>query len=180
MKFKRIVTLLTVMLVAIAAVALAPGSASAVPTGWRWLIGNESGKCLTVHGSPPYVNGADIDIYTCVTPIQDNQLWAPASYTISGVTLWYLQSKTAVSKALTVRGAGTANGTALELWSIGAGSIPDNQLWFADNTPYSNTYYFRGFQSNKCVTVHGGGSVNNTPVDIWTCVNQTNQMWYVA
>lgn len=182
MRFKQIALTLSVVLVSsLAGVALTPGSASAAPPGgFNWIRGFESNKCLTVHGSPPYVNGADIDLYDCMVPVQDNQRWSVGSIGNPGFLGYILQSKTVLGKVLTVRGGGTANGTRLELWDQVGFPPQDNQLWWANIAPHQQTYYFMGRQSNKCATVHGGGSANNTPIDIWDCLGQTNQMWTVT
>ncbi|MFI8933817.1 ricin-type beta-trefoil lectin domain protein [Streptomyces sp. NPDC053474] len=70
-------------------------------------------------------------------------------------------------KCLDVNGAGTANGTAVQIWGC-SGSV--NQLWsaFTDGTLRA---------MGKCLDVAGGGTANGTKVQIWACHGGANQVW---
>ncbi len=172
---KRIAAAFAIILAAaVAAVALTPTGASAASFA-DWMVGFESGKCLTVHGTPPYMNGSNIDLFTCVTgPVQDNQGWIVSADGNGS----FLIINRGTAKCLTVRGAAPYyNGNALELWSCTT-PTQSNQLWsLGMNLNHPDARYLYSNAAGKCVTVHGGGSGNNTPVDVWTCLGQTNQEW---
>ncbi len=69
---------------------------------------------------------------------------------------------------LDVVGQGTANGTAVQVWSC-SGSA--NQQWTYDGT---NLRVY----GNMCLDVAGGGTANGTPLQIWQCsAGDTNQVW---
>ncbi|WP_279631408.1 SGNH/GDSL hydrolase family protein [Streptomyces aquilus] len=70
-------------------------------------------------------------------------------------------------KCLDVNGAGTADGTAVQIWSC-AGSI--NQYWsaYTDGTLRS---------MGKCLEASGWGTANGTKVQIWSCNGGANQVW---
>ncbi|MFF1300830.1 MULTISPECIES: ricin-type beta-trefoil lectin domain protein [unclassified Streptomyces] len=71
------------------------------------------------------------------------------------------------AKCLDVNGAGTADGTAVQIWSCGGGA---NQLWsaYADGTLRS---------MGKCLDAAGGGTANGTKVQIWACHGGAQQVW---
>ncbi|MFF6780757.1 ricin-type beta-trefoil lectin domain protein [Streptomyces sp. NPDC012510] len=70
-------------------------------------------------------------------------------------------------KCLDVNGAGTADGTAVQIWSCGGGA---NQLWsaYTDGTLRS---------LGKCLDVAGGSTANGTKVQLWACHGGANQVW---
>ncbi|GAP46546.1 FG-GAP repeat domain-containing protein [Streptomyces azureus] len=69
-------------------------------------------------------------------------------------------------KCLDVNGAGTADGTAVQIWSCGDGA---NQLWsaYTDGTLRS---------MGKCLDA-AWGTANGTKVQTWTCNGGSNQVW---
>ena len=70
-------------------------------------------------------------------------------------------------KCLDVNGAGTADGTAVQIWGC-SGAV--NQLWsaYTDGTLRS---------MGKCLDAAGGGTANGTKVQIWACTGGSNQVW---
>ncbi|MEU1122213.1 ricin-type beta-trefoil lectin domain protein [Streptomyces sp. NPDC005899] len=70
-------------------------------------------------------------------------------------------------KCLDVSGAGTADGTAVQIWSCGGGV---NQLWSAHS---DGTLRSMG----KCLDAVGRGTANGTKVQIWSCSGGSNQVW---
>ncbi|GGU21267.1 hypothetical protein GCM10010244_54760 [Streptomyces coeruleorubidus] len=70
-------------------------------------------------------------------------------------------------KCLDVNGAGTADGTAVQIWSCGDGA---NQLWsaYTDGTLRS---------MGKCLDAAGWGTANGTKVQTWTCNGGSHQRW---
>ena len=171
---KRLLAVLTVVLVG---VAIGPVGAYAAPTigEYHSTRGIESNKCMTDHGAN-LNNGADIDIFTCVANAEHNQQWIYVLYTQP----YYFIQLYGTNKCLTVRGGGGVDGTPLELWDCLTSPVQPNQLWWTTDSGQSTANWaIKAYGSNKCVTVHGGGSANNTPIDIWTCLGgQGNQFWY--
>ena len=185
-KFKRIVAALAMLVISVVAGAVAApiGASANPPNGWHQYIGVESGKCLTVHGAGPYVNGTVVDIFTCVTPVQDNQLWNifPIYDGNGNQYGWSISSKVGnvFGRLLTVHGSPPyLDGTITEIWdpTPPSGQLQSNQVWYPTaGSPYA----FNNAGAGRVLTVHGGGAVNNTPVDIWQDYGQNNQRWYVV
>jgi lysophospholipase L1-like esterase len=83
---------------------------------------------------------------------------APAATSVqSGIT----------GKCMDVNGAGTADGTAVQIWGC-SGSA--NQLWsaYTDGTLRS---------MGKCLDAAGWGTANGTKVQLWACHGGANQVW---
>jgi Ricin-type beta-trefoil lectin domain len=75
------------------------------------------------------------------------------------------------SLCLDVVGQGTANGTAVQVWSCSGNA---NQQWTYDGT--SLRVY-----GDKCLDVTGGNTTNGTKLQIWDCATgNANQMWTEA
>ncbi|MFD5127986.1 ricin-type beta-trefoil lectin domain protein [Streptomyces olindensis] len=70
-------------------------------------------------------------------------------------------------KCMDVKGAATADGTAVQTWSCGGGA---NQLWsaYTDGTLRS---------MGKCLDAAGWGTANGTKVQLWSCHGGANQVW---
>jgi hypothetical protein len=73
------------------------------------------------------------------------------------------------NKCMDVRGAGTANGTAVQMW--GCVGVP-NQQWRINNGKIVG-------YGNKCLDVRGAGTANGTVVQMWDCVDVPNQQWSI-
>ena len=72
-------------------------------------------------------------------------------------------------KCLDVSGAGTADGTLVQLWTCN-GSGAQNWQAQADGT-------LRNPNSGKCLDVTGSGTADGTQIRIWTCGTAANQKW---
>ncbi|MEV6183181.1 ricin-type beta-trefoil lectin domain protein [Streptomyces sp. NPDC052015] len=72
-----------------------------------------------------------------------------------------------VGKCLDVNGAGTADGTAVQIWGCSGGA---NQLW---------SLYTNGTRRSmgKCLDAAGWGTANGTKVQLWACHGGSNQVW---
>jgi len=66
-------------------------------------------------------------------------------------------------------GAGTADGTKIQLWTCN-GSGAQNWVAQADQT-------VRNPQSGKCLDVSANSSADGQDVHLWTCHGQANQRW---
>ena len=117
------------------------------------LAGTASGRCLTASSS----NGVQATIADCAGSAL--QLW---SYTTSG-------QLTVGGRCLDVYGQGTANSTAVDVWTCNGGT---NQKW-TRNVDGSYT----GVQSGRCLDVKGAATASGTLVQIYDCNSGTNQAW---
>lgn len=73
-------------------------------------------------------------------------------------------------RCLEVAGAGTANGSGVQLWDCWGGA---NQQWTYTAGKQLKVY------GNKCLDASGQGTSNGTAVVIWDCNGQANQQWNV-
>ncbi len=179
--FKRIALGLAVVLLSV--VAIQSPALAWVPF---WVPNWAAAKCMTAHGAGPYVNGTDIDVYTCISSpsYQNNQGFVFEALT-SNPSLYRLRMLT-TNKCLTVRGGYVdTNGTQMELWDC---LDQYNQIFFFDySTPHGSVHGYGALliaasgPDPKCVTVHGAAPyANNTVVDVWDCLGQSNQEWSKA
>ncbi|MFI9642471.1 ThuA domain-containing protein [Micromonospora sp. NPDC051925] len=70
-------------------------------------------------------------------------------------------------KCLDVRGAATADGTQIQIYTCNGGA---GQTWTV--TPNSTIKAL-----GKCLDVSGGGTANGTKIQLWTCTGGTPQNW---
>jgi beta-galactosidase len=73
-------------------------------------------------------------------------------------------------RCVDVPGAGTANGTQVQLWDCNGNS---NQRWTPTSSKQLQVY------GNKCLDADGQGTSNGTQVIIWDCNGQANQQWNI-
>jgi uncharacterized protein (TIGR03790 family) len=79
-----------------------------------------------------------------------------------------IHPQAASNLCLDVAGQGTANGTAVQLWSCTGNP---NQQWTYNGTTLS-------VYGNKCLDVTGGSTANGTKLQIWDCAaKNANQTW---
>ena len=75
---------------------------------------------------------------------------------------------TGSGKCLDVLGAGTANSTALDIWTCSGGT---NQAWTLTAAGELRVY------GDKCLEAYQQGTADGTKVDIYTCNGGANQKW---
>lgn len=123
-----------------------PGQSAA-----RQLVGAQSGRCADVTDS---ADGTPVQLRDC----------AGATWTPSGAQLTAYGTK-----CLDASGQGTADGTAVIIWTC---SGQANQQWKvnADGT-------VTGVQSGRCLDATGQGTAAGTRLVLWTCNGQANQKW---
>ena len=68
-------------------------------------------------------------------------------------------------------GGVNADGTKTQIWDCTPGD--PNQQWSYNST----TRQLINPTTGKCLDVTGQNSADNTPLQIWTCNGQSNQMW---
>jgi protocatechuate 3,4-dioxygenase beta subunit len=69
-----------------------------------------------------------------------------------------------------ITGAGTANGTLVELWTCNGGG---NQQWLPVNGMLVNPV------SGRCLDDPGFNTANGTQLEIWDCNGGSNQQWAI-
>jgi hypothetical protein len=85
-----------------------------------------------------------------------------------------LTPQNATSSRLDANGAGTTNGTKVQIWSANNGS---NQSWTFTNQSGSIYTISPSYATSLCLDVNGGGTSNGTIVQLWACSGTNNQKW---
>jgi hypothetical protein len=129
------------------------GGGGTVKTGHITSVLN-SAKCLddTNNSTTP---GSRARIWDCTSLPTTWNVNPDGTITFSGLCLEVLSQ-------------GTANGSAVDVYTCNGGS---NQKWTYTN----NTLV--GTQSGKCITIPGSNTANGTNLDIETCGTGSNQKW---
>ncbi|KAA2264220.1 galactosylceramidase [Solihabitans fulvus] len=137
--------------------AVAPGENAVAPSGA--IASGLSGKCVNV-GQTRLVNAADeggpAQLYDCDGRAAQGWIWAGGTLTHNGM-------------CLDVAGAGTANGTSVEVWECNGGA---NQQW----QPQSDGT-LRSVQSGRCLDDPNWSTTNGTQLTIYDCNGGANQKW---
>ncbi|QKW18010.1 alpha-N-acetylglucosaminidase C-terminal domain-containing protein [Kitasatospora sp. NA04385] len=133
--------------------AIAASLPASAPTGAVTGIG---GKCADVAGGNS-ADGTALQLWTC------NQTAAQTWQLVGDGTL------RARGKCMNVRNGATTAGTAVELSSCN-GTTAQKWVQQANNT-------LKNTKSNLCLDASGGGSANTTPLIVWTCTANPNQLW---
>jgi len=140
--------------------ALVAGTAAAAiiqPGQSAPIVGDQSGRCLTVPNSSTN-NGAQTQLWDCVGT--------------AGQTWTYTSSKQLVvygNKCLDASGQGTSNGTPVIIWDCNGQA---NQQW---NVNSGGT--ITGVHSGRCLDANGQGAASGTNIIVWDCHGQSNQQW---
>src|ERR1700722_6045114 len=114
----------------------------------------------------PVVLGALASVNCIAAPTDSSESAAQAASSV--VFSGPIHPQASSSLCLDVVGQGTANGTAVQVWSCSGNA---NQQWTYNGTTL--TVY-----GNKCLDVTGGNTANGTRLQIWDCsTNNANQMW---
>ncbi|MEU6063120.1 RICIN domain-containing protein [Streptomyces sp. NPDC047082] len=79
----------------------------------------------------------------------------------------------AKGKCLDVEGGGTANGTAVQVYTCNGGSAQEWQLWGS----YDGGYALANTKSLKCLDVAGGKNADGTKIQISSCNGSKAQQW---
>lgn len=122
------------------------------------------GQCLDVAGSDIGVNGAAVQIWTCLHDAVD-QRWTTTNGLVSGP----LKS---LNRCLDVAGGGSVSGTVVQLYDCTGNAA---QVW----TQQANGTLLNP-ASGKCLTSPGGSTTNGTQLVIDTCGTTASQRFWVA
>ncbi|WP_249227817.1 ricin-type beta-trefoil lectin domain protein [Kutzneria sp. CA-103260] len=137
--------------------AVTPGTTAAAPSGQ--VASGLAGKCLNA-GATRLVNvtedGNPAQISDCDGQAAESWTWVNAALTHEGL-------------CLDVTGAGTTNGTKVELWECNGGA---NQKW--QPQPDGS---LKSTLSGLCLDDPGFTTTNGTQLEIWDCNGGANQKW---
>ncbi|MEV4051994.1 non-reducing end alpha-L-arabinofuranosidase family hydrolase [Amycolatopsis sp. NPDC049688] len=169
---RTLITLLTTVLAAAAAVALTPGSASAAtvdPNAWYVLVNRNSGKALDVSGAST-ADGAAVQQWSRHDGA--NQQW---QFVDSGGGYYRLKSKNS-GKVLDIDGWSTADGGKVQQWTDLNGT--NQQFSLAD----SDGGYLRlvNRNSGKAVEVTGASTADGAAVVQYGDWQGANQQWQLV
>ncbi|SCG72615.1 ricin-type beta-trefoil lectin domain protein [Micromonospora humi] len=128
---------------------------SSPPVTGRQIAGEQSGRCVT---APSQSSGTQVQLQDCAG--QSGQLWTATSGR---------QLQLAGNLCLDASGAGTANGTAVIVWTCNGQA---NQQW---NVNANGTV--TGQQSGLCLDANAQGTTNGTRLVLWSCNGGANQRW---
>ncbi|MFJ3231621.1 RICIN domain-containing protein [Streptomyces sp. NPDC086787] len=84
-----------------------------------------------------------------------------------------IQIPGASGKCLDVEGGGTANGTAVQVYTCNGSSAQEWKLLGS----YDGGYTLVNTKAFKCLDVSGGNSADGTKIQIWNCSSSKNQQW---
>jgi hypothetical protein len=118
-----------------------------------------------------------MDIYTCLTPLPQNEQWVQDPAAHAGYYYFYNVKS---QKCLTVQGASKANYAFVIQYTCNNGL---NQEWAIQDGAIKGPYVtvqLRNYNSQLCLTVKGGNVANNTLVQQYTCNYGANQSWDVT
>jgi regulation of enolase protein 1 (concanavalin A-like superfamily) len=88
--------------------------------------------------------------------------------------LYEFEPQNALGKRLDVSGAGTGNGTQVQIWTDS--NVPQ-QRWYLNGLG-NNIFELRcGHQTFRCLDVSGAGTTDGTKVHIWQPGGSSNQRW---
>ncbi len=105
--------------------------------------------------------------------------WFGTTYTISNADIAngvYRLITTDTDKSVDVYGAGTQNGTKVQLWSNNPSGAQTWQVTRLDDGYYT----FQNVQSGKYLDVEGANAANNTAVQIWQGTGSCAQKWAIV
>ncbi|MGW7411755.1 RICIN domain-containing protein [Streptomyces sp. NPDC054863] len=89
--------------------------------------------------------------------------------------VWYFKAKHS-GKCLTVHGAGTAKGAAVDQYTC---QNRANQRWRVVYTNQWGVAYVINERSGKCLDVAGGSKANGAKIIQWDCNSRNNQQFHV-
>ncbi|MEU3862647.1 RICIN domain-containing protein [Streptomyces sp. NPDC028722] len=145
-------------------------ASSYLPASAYWKPEHTSGRCITAHGGTR--KGAKIDQYKCVGGA--NQKWSfvnvsatPPTYTIRPVSNAGL--------CVDIQGSDYRKGRQPILWNCNGRT--NQKFWIncAGRLSKCNVHPFYGGARDKCLSVKGGSTANNTPVILWSCNRSKDQ-----
>ncbi|MFI9723776.1 RICIN domain-containing protein [Streptomyces sp. NPDC052396] len=136
------------------------------PGTYQWLPEHFSGPCITAHGGVR--KGAKIDQYRCVG--QSNQKWYIEAY-----DLLVCQIHPAGNANLCVDLPNYCKGTQPILWNRNGQRNQEFLIHCSGSQRHCQMTPQAGDQHDKCLSVEGGKTANNTPLILWQCNGARDQ-----
>ncbi|MFJ3235821.1 RICIN domain-containing protein [Streptomyces sp. NPDC086787] len=99
--------------------------------------------------------------------------WSPGGIGYIGDARLTIQIEAAKGKCLDVQGAGTANGTPVQIYTCNGSAAQQWQLWGS----YDGGYALANVNAQKCLEVAGGNSADGTKIQIASCTGSKAQQW---
>jgi hypothetical protein len=74
-------------------------------------------------------------------------------------------------------GSSTGNGTHLQVANCQPGD--PSQTWTVSADAPTGAFFFKNVQAGRCLDESGFSTAAGTPMQIWDCLNGTNQKWNI-
>lgn len=129
---------------------------------------NEPSKLVDANGNPP-VNGEDVSLWTNNYPTSNNQVWKLRNL---GGGYYALKNVADTTKALDVRGGGSANSTPTQAYTFTNTPAQRWKINYVGNGYYNLT---PACAPGKNLDVNGGSSANDTQIQIYTAQTSNSQ-----
>jgi hypothetical protein len=92
---------------------------------------------------------------------------------------FYPYANLSSGKCMDVYGGGTSNGTAVDQYTCSGGQNQQWEVSFVKNIVSTPVYELIPENATaKCLDVSGGGTSNGSTLDIYSCDQANNQLWY--
>ncbi|MFB7294051.1 ricin-type beta-trefoil lectin domain protein [Actinacidiphila glaucinigra] len=121
--------------------------------------GHQSNRCVTVTGAQGGIghDGTRLEIRDC-----DGRAWQKWDFRSDGTVR-------ALGMCMDLAGAGTGNGTPIQLARCNGG--------WAQQISLNSAYDLVNHHADKCIDVVDKGTANGTKLQLWTCYGTSNQKW---
>lgn len=168
----------TAVATGVAALGLAvAGAAPAQAATPSEIVGQGSQKCLDVRREDGGGSGSRVQTWACFG--SPNQRWYVQYVgTYSGTNWYQFVSADVTSQCMTVRGAGFANGTQVDIEPCGGGD--SDQMFRLESIPASPYVHLHPFYTSKCIDVSGNSTANGAKVQLWDCNGTSAQSFRFA
>ncbi|WP_255953541.1 RICIN domain-containing protein [Streptomyces odontomachi] len=143
-------------------------SAFRFPGSYRWLPEHFSGPCITAHGGVH--KGAKVDQYRCVGA--SNQKWHVE--TLDAYHAYRIHPAQNMGLCVDMPG-NYRKGTQLVLWNCNGRTNQSFSFHCGSGQRHCQIKPYSGAHHDKCLSVKGGKTANNTPLILWRCNGARDQ-----
>ncbi|MER6030799.1 RICIN domain-containing protein [Streptomyces sp. NPDC001851] len=99
--------------------------------------------------------------------------WSPGGMGWVGDASLVMRVEAAKGKCLDVQGAGTANGSAVQIYTCNNSAAQEWKFWGS----YDGGYALYNPNARKCLDVKSGDNANGTKIQLWSCNGSPAQQW---
>ncbi|WP_433455638.1 RICIN domain-containing protein [Streptomyces sp. CA-142005] len=99
--------------------------------------------------------------------------WSPGGIGWIGDSSLTMRVEAAKGKCLDVQGGGTANGTAVQIYTCNDSAAQEWKFWGV----YDGGYALYNTNARKCLDVKSGDDANGTKIQLWSCNGSPAQQW---